>query len=370
MTLSQPESDGSANVARRWRVGLWIFACVVAVAGLAVMTGWLLSRPLQVAVVAARVADVSRMLAVTGRVEAERSVVVSPQLPGRITSLLHYEGESVKEGDVLARLEDVTAKSLVTQQKASLASRRSELAQARRDLARTAALGAHGAVPPVEVEQARLAVAREEDEVARLAAALRSGESQLVLVAPFSGTIVRRDGEVGQTVGPATAVFEIATVNETRVSAEVDERYVRVLQRGMKAEIMPAGDGAGKRTATVSYVAREVDPQTGSATVRFAYDEPLGSSLVGMSVDINVSVAAVRKALIVPRESVGNVGAQPFVLVVADGRAMRRNVTVDDWPAELVVVRAGLEVGQFVAVDPDSVATGSRVRMKVETRGL
>ena len=356
----------------RKRVLHWVAVVigVGVVAFLAVELWGLVSRPPELSVVAARVSDVSRMLAVTGRVEAERSVIVSPQLTGRLTEFLHYEGESVKAGDVLARLDDVNARAAVSQQKASLASRRNDLAQARRDLVRAAALGASGALPIADVEQARLMVSRAESDVTRLGAVLGSGQAQLALVAPFSGTIVRRDGELGQIVGPATAVFVIATVDASRVSAEVDERYVRVLRRGMKAEILPVGDGEAKRSAIISYVAQEVDPQTGAATVRFTYNAPPKKTLIGMSVDINISVEELRKALVVPRESVGGVGAQPFVLVVIGGRALRRNVTVDDWPAELVVVREGLKNGELVAVDPKSVANNARVRVNAGARGL
>jgi len=163
------------------------------------------------------------MLAVTGRVEAGHTVLVGPQVEGRITEIVRHEGDRVRKDEVLARLADTSAQSDVTQQQADLSSKAGDLAQARRDLARTSALFASGAVAPAELEAARLVVSRATQEVQRLKAILREGRSQLVLLAPFEGTLIRRDGEVGQVVGPSTTVFELATVLAARVSAEADE---------------------------------------------------------------------------------------------------------------------------------------------------
>jgi len=321
--------------------------------GAGVVSGvWFFRRPPQLAVVAARTEDVSRMLAVTGRVEAGRTVLVSPQVAGRITEIVRHEGDRVQKDEVLARLADVSARSDVTEQQAELSSKAGDLAQAQRDLARTSSLVGSGSVSPAELEAARLVVSRATQEVSRLQAILREGRSQLVLLAPFDGTLVRREGELGQVVGPDTAVFELATVLSSRVTAEVDERYVRALRPGMRAEILPAGTLDERRAAAVSYIAQAVDPQTGAATIRLAYEVVPEKVLVGMSVDVNISVETIPGATTIPRESVGGAAAHPFVLVVAGGVVSRRDVDIDDWPAPLVVVRAGLRPGELVAVDP------------------
>lgn len=329
-----------------------------------------LSRPPELRVVVARIDDVSRMLAVTGRVEAERTVFVAPQFSGRITEIVRHEGERVKAGAVLARLADPAAKSDVLQQQALLSSKESELAQAKRELARTSALVESGALASAELEPSLLAVSRVSDDVVRIAAQLREARSQLTLLAPFEGTIVHREGELGQVVGPAVNVFEIATVDATRVAAEVDERYVRALRSGMRAEVLALGADNAKLPATISYVAQSVDPQTGAATVRFAYEQPPKDVLVGMSVDVNVSVETIPSAVTVPREAVGGAGNHPFVLVVDGDRVALRAVVVDDWPASIVVVRSGLKQGELVALDPRGAVPGARVRAVVATDDL
>jgi multidrug efflux pump subunit AcrA (membrane-fusion protein) len=216
----------------------------------------ILNRLPELKVVSATRGSITRVLAVTGSLEATRSVVVSPRQPGRISAIVRREGERVRSGDTLAVLADDTATALTQQQHASLHAKEAELSQADRELSRTQTLAAAGALSQADLERARLAVTSGAEEVLRLRSVLRDGRSQQKLIAPFDGTVVRRNGEVGQVVGPETAVFEIASVDDTRVSAEIDERYVRVLRPGMRAEVLPVGSLEGKVGASIAYAAR------------------------------------------------------------------------------------------------------------------
>jgi RND family efflux transporter MFP subunit len=329
-----------------------------------------LTRPPQLSVIAVREGPVTRMLAVTGSIEAARRVIVSPRSTARITAILRAEGEYVRAGEPLARLADVSATSNVLQQRASLASKRAERAQADHDLVRAELLGRAGATSAAALEAARLTAVRGGEEVRRLDALLAEGRAQLQLVAPFDGTITRRMAELGQVVSPEAAVFEIASLDDARATAEVDERYLRALQLGMRAEVLTLGAAAERMPAAISYVARAVDGQTGAATVRFAFDHPPRFVLVGASVDINVRVDTLPAALTVPRDVIGGTGASAFVTVVADGTTQRRNVTFDDWPAAAVVVRSGLHAGDQVARDPAAFPSGVRVRAELGADAL
>jgi RND family efflux transporter MFP subunit len=348
---------------RALRLGIALGA-LVAVVGVT----WLVSRawlPPELAVVEVRREDVSQVLAVTGNVEAQRRVGIAPEAPGRITEILRFEGERVRAGEVLARMVDPEARAVLDQRQAALAAQRDQRAQAQRDLQRTLALAADGAVSKDELEQARLRAAQGDQEEARLAAAVRAELSQLVLVAPFDGTLVRRDGEVGQVAGSDRPVFELATMSDLYVTAEVDERYVSSLRRGMKAEIMPVSLRGQPRSATISYLARAVDPQTGASTVRFRYAQSPEDVLVGGAVDVNIRVEEVKGALVVPRDCVVGSHRDTHVLVVEAETVVRRKVEIRDWPAAWVVVTHGLSKGELVVRDPGAAQAGSKVRPKV-----
>ena len=126
---------------RRRAVRALVLALLAAVAAVgAVQVIRVVRRPPEVMSFAVKRADVTRMLAVTGRVEAVQTVVVSPQFSGWITEIVRHEGDRVKKGELLARLADTSARSNVLQQEAALTSRQHDLAQAQRDLARTTSL--------------------------------------------------------------------------------------------------------------------------------------------------------------------------------------------------------------------------------------
>lgn len=359
----------TAHAHRAKRAVVLIVVAVLSGGGLALGL-YAIRRPPRILVVAVKVEDVQRMLAVTGRVEAEQTVIVSPRFAARLTEIVRHEGDRVTMGEVLARLDDATARSTVVQQQSTLSSRADELAQGRRDLAQVTKLAASGAVPATELDAARLAVSRATHDVTRLTAALSDSSTQLELVAPFDGMIMRRAGEVGQVVDPSTTVFEIATVDAARVTAEVDERYVGALQVGLHAEFLPVAVGQAACAGSVSYIARSVDPQTGAATVRFRYLVPPRGVLVGMSVDVDVFVGTVAGAITVPREAVGGTGTRAYVLVLVGDHVERRAVELEDWPAETAIVRGGLAAGEWVAVDPAAAAIGARVHPTQQSDGL
>jgi len=362
--LSPPTEEAPQTKRRPWRAIGWYAVLALLVGGAAWLTVRALLPPLLL-VIEVKSESVSRMLAVTGRLEAQQSVNVAARSAGRITEITRHEGERVEEGDVLARMADTSARAGVTQQAAELAAARKELEQQTRALQRAERLASTGAASQEELETARLDVERGQQDLVGRSAALSEQKTQLLVTAPFAGTIVRRDAELGQVVGPETPLFQIATVSEARVTAEVDERYVPSLRPGMRAEILPLGTSQRSDPAKVSYVAQAVDPQTGAATVRLTYDRAPDKPLVGASVDINISVDSVADAVTVPRESLGTSHGRSFVLVVRDGVVQRRYVTVDDWPAEWVVVLRGLKAGEQIASDPTAASPGARVRAEL-----
>ncbi len=120
-------------MSRTVALGVVLVLVLVLVAVGVVAAARVLERPPLLPVVSARTEDVSRMLAVTGRVEAGRTVLVSPQVAGRITEIVRYEGDRVHKDEILARLADVSARSDVTEQQAELVSKAVDLAQANLD---------------------------------------------------------------------------------------------------------------------------------------------------------------------------------------------------------------------------------------------
>ena len=336
-----------------------------------------MSRPPEVEAAAVRRGTVERTLAVAGRLEPEYVNDVLPLVPGRLVDLPRREGERIAAGDVLARIDDREAGAAVQEAEAALRAERQGLEQARRDLAREQELFRAGLVARSGLEQSRLAVERGESRVRQVAEQVeeaRARRSQYVLRAPFAGYVLERPVDPGQNVTLQTVLYRIATAAGSLVEAEIDEQYLSELRLGLPAVVSPAGGRGAVYPASIAYIARQVDPATGAATVRFRLDgsdSEIPELPAGLSFDVNVRVAQHPDALTVPREAVSGLGDRPWVLLLPPGdggtgssQAERREVQVIDWPSERIVVTGGLRAGDRVALSPKAVPPGTAVRVR------
>ncbi len=346
------------------RTLLWAVPVLAALAGLMVWQPWA-ERPPEVTLEPVSSGPVKRVLAVNGRVAAERSVAVRSTVAGQIADVLVDEGDAVERGTLLARLdtEDVDARL-----KAALAAYDAgtvRLAQAEADATRARALGAN--VARRTLEDAERAVAAAGDETMRLRALLEQVQSQAAfyrIVAPLTGTVLTRSVEPGQVVDTQTALFTVADLTELVVETDIDELYAAEITPGLPAFLKPAGV-ADTLPGTVSFAAPLIDPGTGGRAIRIRFDtaQPLP---VGLTVMANIIVEDLPDALSVPRGAIRTDGADQIVLVAEAGRAMRRVVSVIDWPAERVVVTSGLREGEEVISNPTGLRDGQAIRVARE----
>lgn len=347
---------------RRWR--LWVALGAAVLVSVAAVSTVLLQPP-RVPVLVVRAQVATRLLAITGRVEADRTVRVSSQVIGRLVLLTKHEGDRVQRGEVIARIANGSARAATDEQRGALAAKEAELAQARRDLVRAEHLSAAGAGTSAQLEAARLAVDGGKGDRARLVAALAVARTDLgnyVLIAPFDGVVLQRPIDTGQLVVSSTIIYEIAADDALRVTAEVDERYVRLLHPGLGAQVLPIG-AAEALPVTIVFVSRFVDDKTGASTVRFAFETPQPGLPIGLSVDINVVVETLSNALVVPRSAIDSSGRKSFVYVIgADARVAVRPIDAPDWPSAALIVRGGLVDGDRVVLDMARAHVGRRVR--------
>jgi RND family efflux transporter MFP subunit len=298
-------------------------------------------------------------------VRGSENVAVFARAPGQIVELKKDEGEPVVAGQALGRLDDAMQRAVVDQRKAALAAQRRKLEQSRRDRARVEALAAMGIVTRERREAARLAVETDSEEVTRMEASVKEAESRLedfVMRAPMTGRILTRPVDPGQVVSMSTVVFTIVSEGPPEVETDVDETVAGALKTGMRARLSPVGMGGAVFDGRVTFLAPNVDPTTAGRTVRLRFDAPPAEIPPGLSVDVNISVETIDRALTLPRSAiVASAGHAPYVMAVRDGKVVKQAVTFIDWPAERVVMTAGVEEGEQVAADPLSIAEGAHV---------
>ncbi|CAA7626504.1 efflux RND transporter periplasmic adaptor subunit [Magnetospirillum sp. UT-4] len=283
----------------------------------------------------------------TGTVEPEIWARIGPVTTGRIAEVLAREGDTVRVGQPLARLDDREALARVAELEARAAYWREELA-------RTRALAERG----IKAREAEQKAQSEYNQVVAAINAARQRRADLVVTSPIAGMVLRRDGEPGEVATPETALFWVGEPRPLRITADVDEEDIARVRPGqrvlVKADAFPDGGLEG----SVDRVTPKGDPvnKTFRVRVRLPDDTPL---MTGMTTEINIVTAEHKGALLVPAGAV----ADRRVMVVAGGTAASRAVTLGIRGRDRIEVISGLDEGEIVIVNPPAgLKPGDRVK--------
>lgn len=318
---------------------------------LAVMAGaafWLVrqSAP-EVAVVHPHRGRAVEAVYATGTVEPVSWARISPVGSGRIAEMLVREGERVREGQPLARLDDREARARIAELEARAAYWREEVRRAQ-------ALADKG----IKSREAEQKAQSELGQVQAAISAARQRRADLLVTSPLDGEVLRRDFEVGEVVDVNDALFWVGAPRPLRVTADVDEEDIADIRPGqkvlIKADAFPDRVLEGK----VDRVTPKGDPINKTFRVRVALPDetPL---LVGMTAEVNVITKEKADALLIPAGAVA--GGQ--ALVVADGLLQARPVRLGVRGRSEVEVVEGLAPGDRVVAAPSSaLKAGERVR--------
>ncbi|HEU4664475.1 MAG TPA: efflux RND transporter periplasmic adaptor subunit [Dokdonella sp.] len=284
----------------------------------------------------------------TGAVEPSVMLPIATRLASRLVELAVDEGERVRAGQVLGRLEHADLLN-------ALAQARAQEAFAKDELDRDAALLGRGLIARAMHDKARADWRAASAARAKAAAELRFAD----LVSPVDGTIVRRDGEVGQLIAANVPVFWVAADSPPRVTADVDEEDIVRVSVGQA--VLVRADAFGDRVfrAHVQALTPKGDPTARTYRVRIAFDEAV-PLLTGMTAEADIIVREVRDALLVPTTAV----VAGRVWCVRAGRLQPQSVDVGVRGEARTEIRSGVAIDDVVVVDPPSWATpGRRVRV-------
>ncbi len=362
---------GSAAVKVVTRHGFWwwggaILAAVMLMAALYIQP-WT-EKPAVVALEVVTPGPLTRLLAVNGKVAALHSVDVRSTVSGRLQGIIANVGDTLRQGDVLARIESAQQQAVVRQALAALDAGLVGLAQAEARVARDRALGAN--VSRAALEDAQRAAQIAAQEVGRLTALFDQAQIALeyhTVTAPIAGTVVASEADVGQTVDPATVLFTLADLGQLIVETDVDEAYAVQIAVGQPVVLQIVGE-AGVRSGKVSFVAPQVNEASGALSVKLAFDQAIIAP-VGLTVTANITVDSQAGAISVPRAAVVTVGARDGVFVLAGDLVQRREVVVMPWPAARLMVTSGLAAGDKVIVDATGLVDGQSVTVAAAGAG-
>lgn len=289
------------------------------------------AKSVQVATVARQ--SITSVVKAPATIEPKTVVNVSAELPGRIVQLAVAEGQHVKKGQLLLRLDSANYQEQVRQAQAMVASAEARLrgAQSNWDAARPnyerrKKLFEQKLLSPGEMETAEREhqAARSEfeatrEEVSRSRAALRAARDQLsktVYLSPLSGTVISLNVEEGEIVmigtmnNPGTRILAVGDLDRMLAKAEVDETDVIDLRLGQKAKIEVDALPDTSFPARVTEIAHSATASGSSATgetdfeVKVLFDDHVPQVRPGMKADVSIETASKDSALTVPIQAV------------------------------------------------------------------
>jgi len=351
--------------------------------------------PVQTVMVDAPTTADGAVLNASGYVVARRLATVSSKVTGRISEVLFEEGAAVAEGEVLARLDDATARADHEVAVRSLeATRRSlreievRLTDAQKTLDRNRslverALVSRSVLDTSEAEvaalQARLGAAGAEVNVAQARVAVsRQGLDDLLIRAPFAGVVISKDAQPGETVSPISAgggftrtgIATIVDMDSREIEVDVNEAYINRVRDEQRVEAVLDAYPDWKVPGRVISIVPTADRQKATVRVRIGFEQLDPRILPDMGIKVRfledrsgtepASPTLDSRALVRDAEGVS-------VWVVRDGKVERQAVKAGEEQDGRAVVLEGLQGGEAVVVNPPKrLRDGAAVELQAE----
>ncbi len=287
----------------------------------------------------ARQDTVTEFINATGAVEAVQSILLKPEVDGRITAIRVREGASVATGTPLFQIDDAELKAQVDRAEA-------EADLATQALERTRSLIAQNASSQADLEQAE-ATARSSRAALEL---LRIRLRRTTVRAPFGGTVGERTVSLGDYVTTSTDLISLQTVDPIRLAFDVPERYAEDVALGQAVEFQVAALPGESFRGVVEFVDPVVRIPGRTILVKARVANPRRKLQPGMFVEVRLATEVRPEAVVIPEEAVVSTQMGTVVWVVVDGKVERREVVLGVRTPGEVEIRSGVAADEVVVV--------------------
>ena len=265
----------------------------------------------------------------SGQLSPEESAQVRAQVSGSVLQIFAEQGQTVRRGEVLARIDDAALRESLISARSGLRTAENNLALVKRNAERSRSLGAAGAVSQRDVEQAEQNVTAAEGMVADARARLRAAQEQVeraTVRSPIAGVVAEQPVNAGDVVQVGQLVYTVVNPRSMRLEASVPIEQLQAVQVGTPVEFRVAGYDepfAGK----ITRVNPAVDPATRQVRLYAAIEDADRPLVAGLFAEGAVATER-RAALVVPDDAVNVRGIRPLVLRVRNGVVERLEVDV------------------------------------------
>lgn len=300
-----------------------------------------------------------------GRTEGSREVQVRARVSGILEQQLYTEGDSIRAGKPLFRIERAPFQIDLQQQRAALAQEAARQELAQQEFDRLKGLADRRAISQKEADQAASTLRQSAAAVRMAQARVRQSELNLsytTVDAPIGGLTGRAQQSIGSLVSPNSDASLLTTLTRT------DPIWVRFALSEAEFARLRSREAEGKKQAPevkleladgspypsagrLNFASSTVDPTLGTVQMRAEFPNAKLQILPGQYVRVRI-IAGNQQAIVVPQSAVLQNESGRFVwLVGPDGKALARNIQAGGWIGKDWVVLDGLKAGDSVIVD-------------------
>jgi membrane fusion protein (multidrug efflux system) len=286
----------------------------------------------------------------TATIGAEEETGVVAKVGGVVTEIMVEEGQYVKEGDVLAKLDDEKIAVQLAQAKAALD-------KLRTSYERNVDLHKQSLISTEVFQQSKY-----DYESQKANYELADLEYKYTTIrTPISGVVAERLIKVGNMVLPNQAVFRVAGLDPLIAVLHVPERQLGKLRAGLPAQLMVDAGSSEPFTGSIKRISPVIDPATGTVKVTVEVRDPSRRLKPGMFARINIIYDVHENVLTAPKDAILSEDRENAVFVVRDSVAYRQIVTTGYVNTTAIEVLSGLEAG-------DTIVTTGKASLKDSAR--
>ena len=323
------------------------------------------------------------VLNASGYVTARRQATVSSKVTGKVIEVLIEEGMKVKDGQVLAKLDDMNTRNNLDVALAQLESAKMSLQetgallkQATNEYNRVVELTRQNIDSPSDLDKAesdalslRARLARQQRDVTvteRQVALWQQQIDDAVIRATFDGVITTKDAQPGEMISPVSAgggftrtgIGTVVDMSSLEIEVDVNESYIHRVESGQPVEATLDAYPDWKIPCKVIAIIPTADRQKSTVKVRIAFEKLDPKILPEMSVKVAFQEGAIAAAaapvrtLTVPKNAVVSQDGKDVVFVLQNNKAARRDVKVTSVQDNDAVLSGGASGGEKVILDP------------------
>jgi len=329
------------------------------------------SGPVPVLAASARKADVPVYLDTVGTARALNTVTVQSQVDGKLISLDFQEGQDVRKGDVLARIDPTTYQAALDQAIAKKAQDEAQLANARLDLERYERLAATNSINRQQADTQKALVAQLEAQVQADQGAIDNARAILAyttIVAPIDGRTGIRMVDVGNVVraSNATGIVVLTQLKPINVMFNLPQQTLPQINAAfakgpLTVEAQQSDTGAVIDRGTLQVVDNQVDQTTGTVKLKAEFPNANLQLWPGQFVNVRLTVDTLPQVTVVPTGAVQRGPDGTFVYVIgSDSKVSQRPVTIRMQDEHQAVAASGIEPGERVVTTGFSQLTDKR----------